>query len=87
MAPRSGFPTLQDEAPEANSVTNYDRAHFPWYVRLLDASSAGASDGDICREVLGIDVEKEPDRARKMLESHLKRARWMTQQGYRQLLP
>ena len=38
-------------------------------------------------EVLfGIDPVREPDRARRVYDSHLARARWMTQSGYRQLL-
>jgi hypothetical protein len=36
--------------------------------------------------LFGIDAAKEPERARKCLESHLKRARWMTQKGYLDLV-
>ena len=35
--------------------------------------------------ILGIDPAKEPERARKAVESHLARARWMTEVGYREL--
>jgi hypothetical protein len=33
--------------------------------------------------VLGIDPVVEPERARHALASHLRRARWMTEVGYR----
>ena len=32
--------------------------------------------------ILGIDPAAEPDRARHAVESHLARARWMTEVGY-----
>ena len=38
------------------------------------------------RIVLRIDPDTEADRARRAFESHLSRARWMTEQGYRHLL-
>ncbi len=37
------------------------------------------------RLILGIDPDSEPERARKAVESHLARARWMTEVGYRHL--
>lgn len=74
------------EVPWSASVTDYDQKHFVVYVRLLDASAAGASDAEMSRLVLGIDPIKEAARAKSALESHLRRARWMTEQGYRQLL-
>ena len=33
-----------------------------------------------------LDAEREPDRARHALDSHLARAKWMTEHGYRHLL-
>ena len=36
--------------------------------------------------VLHIDPDREPDRARHAFESHLARAKWMTEHGYRHLL-
>ena len=50
------------------------------------AYDTGASDAEMCRIILSIDAAKEPDRARRALASHLKRARWMTEHGYRHLL-
>jgi hypothetical protein len=36
--------------------------------------------------VLGIDPANEPARAKQALDSHLRRAHWMTEHGYRHLL-
>jgi hypothetical protein len=55
-------------------------------LRLLDADSEGADWRDVSRIVLRIDLDTEADRARLAFESHLSRARWMTEQGYRHLL-
>ncbi len=77
---------IADDVPWSEKITLYDEAHFVTYLRLLDASAAGACDAEMCRIVLGIDPVKEPDRAKRALDSHLRRARWMTEQGYRQLL-
>ena len=79
-------PIIADEVPWSDKVTDYDEAHFVVYLRLLDASAAGANHDEMARIVLRIDPEKEPQRARKALESHLNRARWMTENGYRDLL-
>jgi len=79
-------PEIADEAPWSDRVTAYDEAHFVVYVRLLDARADGASDEEMCRIVLGIDPAKEPARAYKALRSHLDRAVWMTETGYRDLL-
>jgi hypothetical protein len=38
------------------------------------------------RLIFGIDPEREPERARLVHDSHLARARWMTEKGYRHLL-
>jgi hypothetical protein len=79
-------PPIADEVPWSDQVTSYDEAHFVVYLRLLDASVAGAGDEEMSRLVLGIDPTREPARAQKALRSHLERARWMMQAGYRDLL-
>ena len=38
------------------------------------------------RKILQIDPVAEPDRARRSYDSHLARARWISQSGHRQLL-
>jgi hypothetical protein len=55
-------------------------------MRLLDALGDGANNEEMCRLILGIDWLREPERAKLTLESHLGRARWMVERGYRQLL-
>ncbi|MBY0508521.1 MAG: DUF2285 domain-containing protein [Rhodospirillaceae bacterium] len=79
-------PEIADEAPWSDTVTDYDEAHFVVYLRLLDAQADGASENDMARIVLGIDPRKEPQRARSALDTHLSRARWMTEHGYKDLL-
>ena len=41
---------------------------------------------EVARIVLRLDPEHEPDHARRTFDSHLSRAKWMTEQGYRHLL-
>jgi hypothetical protein len=77
---------VADLAPTEPSVTDYDRAHAAKYLRLLDAAAEGASWEEACRIVLDIDPHREPQRAKAAHGSHLERARWLTEQGYRELL-
>jgi uncharacterized protein (DUF736 family) len=56
------------------------------YLRLLDADAEGADWREVARVVLHIDPDREPDRARHAFDSHLARAKWMTEHGYRDLL-
>lgn len=83
--PSSDAP-IADEAPAENALTDYDRRHLATYVRLLDAVTAGADWRAVARDVLGIDPDNEPARARRAYDSHLARARWMTEVGYRHIL-
>jgi len=73
-------------APSGPSLTVYDDEHAVTYIRMLDADAEGADWWEVSRIVLHIDPQREPDRARRAFESHLARARWMTREGYRQLL-
>ena len=41
---------------------------------------------EVTRIVLHLDPEHEPDRARRAFDSHLSRAKWMMEHGYRLLL-
>ncbi len=79
-------PKVADEVPWSNDITEYDNRHDETYLGLLDADEAGASSDDIARTILGIDPAGEPERARKAVDSHLARARWMTKVGYRLIL-
>ena len=78
--------SIAEDVPWSDGITAYDEAHFAIYLRLLDADAGGASNGEMARIILGIDPKTEPERARKALASHLRRARWMTAHGYRHML-
>ncbi|WP_127074182.1 DNA -binding domain-containing protein [Pelagibacterium lentulum] len=77
---------IQDQPPDGLSLTEYDRAHMKLYLRLLDAASEGADWREVTAVLFGIDPQQDPKRARRMYEAHLARARWMTNNGYRQLV-
>ncbi len=79
-------PDVADTAPSDSVLTVYDEQHIITYLRLLDANAEGADWREVARIVLHLDPDREPDRARKAFESHLSRARWMTEHGYRLLL-
>ena len=79
-------PDVADVAPTAATLTPYDREHTATYLRLLDADAQGADWREVARIVLHIDPDREPDRARHAFDSHLARAKWMTEQGYRRTL-
>jgi hypothetical protein len=77
---------VSDQAPEDPILTGYDEQHLAIYLRLLDADAEGADWTEVARIVLGIDPVREPQRAHRAWQSHLARAKWMTQHGYRHLL-
>ena len=74
-----------DQPPESATLTDYDRAHMKLYLRLLDAATDGAAWQEAVSVLFGIDPDKNPERARRVHDSHLARARWMTEHGYRLL--
>lgn len=77
-------PNVADEAPHDDALTPYDEEHFVTYARLLDAEAEGADWRDVCRIVL----HRDPDAAssRQCWQSHMTRAHWMVEHGYRRLL-
>jgi predicted secreted protein len=79
-------PPVDDLAPTVTVLTGYDEDHLVTYLRLLDAEAAGADWREVAKTVLRIDPATEPERAHRVWKSHLRRARWMTEHGYRQLL-
>ncbi|MEO3431876.1 DUF2285 domain-containing protein [Inquilinus sp. CAU 1745] len=78
--------SIAEAPPAEDRVTVYDRDHLKLYMRLLDAESDGASLVEVSAILFGIDADAEPARAKAVHESHLGRARWMTEHGYRDLL-
>jgi hypothetical protein len=79
-------PPVADMAPTDCVLTGYDEQHIVTYLRLLDAEKDGADWREIAKLVLRIDPADEPARARRAWETHLARAHWMTNNGYRHLL-
>ena len=79
-------PPVSDTVPVEAVLTGYDEQHLVTYLRLLDADAEGADWREVANIVLHIDPEREPERAKRAWESHLARAKWMTENGYRHLL-
>lgn len=77
---------FDDIAPATDELTDYDRAHVRLYVRLLDAAAGGADWHEIVAVLFGLDAVHEPARARQVYASHLARAQWMSETGFRRLL-
>lgn len=79
-------PPFLDAPPTPQAITPYDESHFVTYLRLLDADIESTDWREAVSIIFGIDPAVEPDRARTVHSSHLNRARWMTESGYRLLL-
>ncbi|WP_347270226.1 DNA -binding domain-containing protein [Rhizorhabdus histidinilytica] len=77
---------FEDNPPSGETLTDYDRSHIKLYMRLLDATADGADWREAVEILFGIDPRLDPERARRVHDRHLQRARWMTQTGYRLLL-
>lgn len=79
-------PDVTDDVPWSDKITPYDESHFVTYLRLLDAEAEGADWQEVARIVLHRDPTKEVERTRRCWEVHLRRAKWMTESGYQELL-
>jgi len=79
-------PPIADMAPTDTVLTGYDEQLKVVYLRLLDAEVAKADWREAARIVLHLDPDKNPEKVRRTWESHLARARWMTEHGYKFLL-
>ena len=77
---------IADIAPDAETLTDYDRAHMATYLRLLDAEADGADWTEVAAIVLHLDPASHRESARRTWQSHLDRAHWMANSGYRHLL-
>lgn len=55
-------------------------------MRLLDATTDGADWREAVSILFGLDPENDPERARRVHDTHLARARWMSETGYRLLV-
>jgi hypothetical protein len=79
-------PEIADEAPWSETLTDYDLAHLVVYLRLLDADREGADWREAALLILHRDAGADEAIARRCWDTHLRRAEWMTQSGYRRLL-
>lgn len=79
-------PPFQDQPPQLDRVSTYDEEHLACYIRLLDAETEGADWREAVAIIFGLDPEKDPARAKRVHDSHLARAHWIRDKGYRHLL-
>ncbi|WP_315783253.1 MULTISPECIES: DNA -binding domain-containing protein [unclassified Bradyrhizobium] len=79
-------PDVADVAPSDPVLTSYDEEHLVTYLRLLDAQKAGADWEEVAQIVLHIDPVREPERARRAFDTHLARAKWLSEEGYKGFL-
>lgn len=79
-------PTFLDQPPSDQALTPYDREHMTLYLRILDADRDGADWREVVRVLFDLDPDHDPERCRTIHDSHLARARWMTEYGYRELV-
>ena len=86
MLRHKSAPLVDASAPTSPNVTAYDERRFPLYIRLLDANTAGAPWENVADTVLGLDIQADSIAAHHTWQSHLDRAKWMTEVGYRDLL-
>lgn len=77
---------FQDQPPHTERVNAYDEQHLAIYLRLLMAEEEGTDWREVVQVIFGLNPAQEPARAKMVHESHLARAHWMTETGYRHLL-
>lgn len=79
-------PSFDDRAPTGETLTDYDIAHAVLYIRLLDAEAAGQDWRSMAAQLFDLDPRRESVRAQTVVETHLARAHWMRDVGYKGLL-
>ena len=77
---------LLETVPWKDAITAYDRAHLTLYLKLLDAVRAGVLRDQISSDVMRLGASIDPEVARRVVDSHIDRAVWMSRHGYRHLL-
>jgi len=77
---------FSDCPPAEPCITPYDEAHLLDYLDLLDAATAGTDWRAAAFAIFGLDPSCDQARAKRIYDSHLARARWMTEIGYAHLL-
>lgn len=79
-------PDIANEAPTSPTLTDYDYTLLSCYLRLLEAEAEGADWREVAQFVLQIDPNEHYCRAKRRYDSHIARAHWMSEQGFRQLM-
>lgn len=79
-------PPFDDRPPADDRITAYDERHFVTYLRILDAAQEDADWREVVSIVFGLNPDQDAARAKLVYDSHLRRARWMTEHGYKHLL-
>ncbi len=77
---------LRKSAPKVRRITSYDEAHFVTYLRLLDAQAHSAAESAMIAIIRDVAPTMTRDDARLSLQSHLTRALWLSDAGYRDRL-
>lgn len=80
------IPLFEDRPPPTERMNAYDERHLATYLRMLMAEEEGADWREVVLVMFGLDPSREPERAKTVYDSHMARARWMTEAGYRHLL-
>ncbi len=75
---------LKPKAPSSDNITSYDREHFKLYLRLLDAEEDDVHWKVVAEKIMGLKLGGPSTKS--CWQSHLQRAKWMSNSGYRQLL-
>jgi hypothetical protein len=65
---------FNDVAPSDAEVTDYDRKHIMLYYCLLDRKERRRDWRETVQAFFGVDAVREPERARRIYDSHLERA-------------
>ena len=68
--------------PWSDELSDYDRANISVYARLLYDESEGATENDLAREVFHLDPYANRPRVQRIVQSHLRRARWIAETLY-----
>jgi hypothetical protein len=76
---------LRERAPSGEPLTDYDRDHAKLYLRLLDAEAEGADWQEVARLLFRLDPSADRARAEQMYATHLARAHWLRDGGYKEL--
>lgn len=80
------LPDFLDCPPASELITDYDERHHETYWRLLDADAQKADWKETVRAIFHVEPDADLTRCRLLFETHLARARWISESGYRTLI-